>query len=77
MEQRRWDGEAELTDWAELIRGAQKQDGIMLKKIIEATKNKENKYVALHNPESVVTMKDGTQYKVMPDGSWRKIFSTV
>ena len=73
MEERKWNGDIDLTDFADLVRGTQDQEMNMLKNIIDAAKKEENKLVALHKPKSVVTMKDGTQYQVMPNGSWKKL----
>jgi len=73
MEERKFNGDVSLTDYADLIRGAQSNDLNILSKLLEAQKKKENKFVALHKPTSTVITKSGSIYQVMDDGSWKKI----
>ena len=69
MEERRWNDDVKLTDFAEMLK--KNKDGEST--LFQAIQNKANKSVALHKPDSVITTKSGAQYQVLPDGSWKKI----
>ncbi len=48
-------------------------DNATTKQILDAIENPTNRFTAIHNIGSRITMADGRQYEVQSNGSWKKV----